>query len=612
MAYADTQDGETVVVKTDYTEKHLIRSVPGTRWDPRNHVWRLPLSWAACVTLRGVFGERLTIGEALNKWAWRDRETRVDPSLRLRNETHPTIDIPVYDTRLRDFQRVGVHWLTVAGDALLGDDMGSGKTIQALTAMRHMDDALPALVVCPNSVKLPWAREAEKWYPECHPYPLVGSTAERTKMLKTAMTDPTALVIINIESARLWSRLATYGGVRLTRCHDCDRYNGTPDLAPSRCEAHPKALNVMPFKTVICDEAHRIKDPHAKQTRAVWALMQGETVRRRWAMTGTPVANGPTDVWSLMHSVAPREYPTFGHFVDRYGLQAYNSYGMLDVVGLHPQTRDEFFRIFDPRYRAMPKALVLDQLPPKVRMVRRVDMTPKQAKAYKQLADRLVTRLEDGTLLVAPNQLVAATRLLQLSSSYCEIDGEGNVKLSEPSPKIDEMVGILGDMGQKQCVVAAQSRQLINLAATRLEKLGISHRLITGEVDQWDRERNLTAFQEGEVRVLLFTVAAGGTGLTMTAADTIIFLQRSWSMVDNKQAEDRVHRIGSEKHESIKIIEVVASGTIEEKTQIPRLIEKMERLEEISRSRALLTARGESTAELDSEASEILASNLGA
>jgi SNF2 family DNA or RNA helicase len=184
------------------------------------------------------------------------------------------------------------------------------------------------------------------------------------------------------------------------------------------------------------------------------------------------------------------------------------------------------------------------------------------------------------------------------------------VELCEPSPKIDELMEILDELGDKPCVVAAESRKLIELAAKKLDKADVSYGLITGAIDAYDRQQALEQFQAGKLRVLLFTVKAGGTGLTMTAADTIIFLQRSWSMIDNKQAEDRVHRIGSEIHESIHVIDILCKDTVEEQ-QLLRLGNKMRRLDEITRDRATLLAAGRTIAHLDDEEGEILNSYLG-
>jgi SNF2 family DNA or RNA helicase len=184
------------------------------------------------------------------------------------------------------------------------------------------------------------------------------------------------------------------------------------------------------------------------------------------------------------------------------------------------------------------------------------------------------------------------------------------VELTEPSPKLDEFMDVLDELGDRPVVVAAEQRRLIELACVRLDKADISYGLITGAVDAYDRQIALESFQAGRLRVLLFTLKAGGTGLTMTAADTIIFLQRSWSLIDNKQGEDRVHRIGSEIHESINIIDIVTEDTIEE-TQIARLYEKSMRLEEITRDRATLLRAGKSIVHLDDEENRIMNTFLG-
>lgn len=628
MAFAELDpDRSRIFVQTSFAEKNLIKIVPGIVWDPPSKSWRCTLSWASCVALRGVFGLALEIGPLLREWATNERTRWIDDSLALRTLTELPSDR--YDgSRLYPFQQVGVEWLMNVEGALLGDEMGTGKTIQALAALKYLDeDALPAVVVCPNTVKPTWRIEAAKWLPEANVYVVNGTAPERLKVIKAAAVDPAALVVINYEAVRTFSRLAPFGSLRLRRCNACagiptiEASDGStaPGLDEKSCEVHTRLLNELPAKTIIIDEAHRMKDPTAKQTRACWALLHGSTVRHRWALTGTPLANNPVDVWSIMHGLAPSDFPSKTRFIDRYGLQSWNQWGGLQVVGLNPKTKDEFYAIFDPHFRRMPKDLVLTQLPPKVRERRYVTMSPRQARAYKELASSFITRLEDGTLLVSPNNLVAQTRLLQLSSSYCTTVRNGDnpadwtVTLTEPSPKVDALVEILEDIGPDQSiVVCAMHRQLIELASRRLTKLGIEHRLITGGVTTWERERSLEEFQARRVKVLLFTVAAGGVGLTMTAANTIVFMQRSWSIVDNKQAEDRVHRIGSEIHESINVIDLVTLGTIEETVQIPRLYEKLERLEEITRDRLLLRARGLTTTELDNEEALILTTNIGA
>jgi SNF2 family DNA or RNA helicase len=614
---------DAIRVDTAWNEKELVKAIPGSRWNAVEKMWTVPLTMVACSQLKGQFKDTLQVGPQLTQWVWNEYNRRVKPALEQREKFAFNDSGFVIDSRLYDFQQWGASWLIAAGSGLLCDEMGTGKTIQVLAAMAHLDEldstsVLPALVVSPNSVKMNWAKETATWLPQATPYVLTGTASVRAKLIAAAAKDPTALVITNFESTHRLSRLSGYGSIRLLRCRECDPKYGVEGLKPAGCEVHPRPLNQIPFHTVIVDEAHRIKDPKAKQTRAVWALGSGDAVQRRWALTGTPLANDPSDLWSIMHFVTPDEYPTKSKFVDLYCLLSWNVHGGIDVVGINPERKEEFYKIFDPRFRRMPKALVLSQLPPKIRQRRMVEMTPKQRKAYDEVASRLLTRLDDGSILVAKSDLSAQIRLLQLASSYCLVDyhdaphdpTQWTVELTEPSPKLDELMAVLDELGDRPVVVAAEQRRLIELACVRLDKASISYGLITGAVDAYDRQVALESFQAGRLRVLLFTLKAGGTGLTMTAADTIIFLQRSWSMIDNKQAEDRVHRIGSEIHESINIIDIVTEDTVEE-TQIARLYDKARRLDEITRDRATLLKAGRSIVHLDDEEGKIMNSFLG-
>jgi SNF2 family DNA or RNA helicase len=378
-------------------------------------------------------------------------------------------------------------------------------------------------------------------------------------MFEEAQDDPSALIIINIEAVRIHSKLAPYGSVRLRRCAECggsesEEQNAIDPLGaavkPSRCEVHLKELNHISFKTVIVDEAHRMKDPSSKQTRACWAVGHQDTVTRRYALTGTPISQDMGDLWSIMHFIAPHEHPTRGGWVERFCLLGWGAEGQLEILGIRPDTREEFFRIIDPRTRRMPKALVLPQLPPKIYERRVVELTTKQRKAYKELEDHLVTRLEDGRRVVTTNSLTNQIRLTQLASSYFEVIEEpgsnGEVKrgirMCDPSPKLDDMMLLdRGDLLGKQYVVCAVSRQLIEMAAGRLEKFYGPDQVVqvTGAIQPGIRQANLAAFQQGRAKVLLFTIQAGGTGLNMTAADTMIRLQRSCASTGSGQTSTR-------------------------------------------------------------------------
>lgn len=623
MAFAELAPDGRVFVQTTWSEKDVVRLVPGARWAKVDKLWYVPLSWASCVVLRGVFRDTLEVGPGLNAWAYAELGRRVHPANALRTRHELTPADPRYDERLHPFQALDVQWLLAAGDALLCNDMGTGKTISMLTAMRAkgrlegLDAVLPALVVCPNSVKLNWAKEARDWLPEAVPYVVVGTALKRARVLAAAAADPRALVVVNIETVHNHSRLGYYPGVHLRKCRECDK-EGDEGLKASSCEVHPKDLNAVPFRTVVVDEAHRLKDQKSRQTRACWAVMHGPAVRWRVGMTGTPIANHPGELWPIMHGVSPEDFPTYSHFADRYCLSAWNPYGTRSIVGIQPEHRDEFFQIVDPRIRRMPKELVLPQLPRRVRSRRFVEMTPKQAKAYREIETLFVSRLGDGSLLTAPGNAPQQTRLMQLASSYCTVDMPDpedaetwTVRLQEPCPKVDEMLVVMDELGDEALVVCAESRQLIELASARLTRLQVPHGLITGAQNPFERQAALDAFQDGRTRVLLFTIKAGGTGLTMTRAKTIVFLQRSWSMVDNQQSEARVHRIGSA-GEFVNVVDVVAADTLEEREQIPRLYEKFDRLQAILRDRETLQAAGLPTDHLDREEHYLMTSHLGA
>lgn len=650
------RDGGVIRLETRWNEKQLVQEIAGARWLGEQRVWTVPLSWAACLQLRAAFPDTLEVGPALAEWSWAEFRNRVEPATALRSRiTRLPGD---FDERLYDFQTSGIEFLIVAsrvqdgdpsGGAMLSDDMGLGKTAQILAALRKLraaivefgaDDVLPACVICPNSVKNGWEKQVALWQAPVTPYSVVGGAAQRRKILAAAREDPRALVITNVESARLFSRLAPYGSVSLARCRECDRRHGQEGLTASRCEVHPKELNGFGFRTVILDEAHRIKDPRSKQTRACWAIGHDPSVRRRWPLTGTPIADHVGDLWSILHFIAPHEFPTKTRFVDRYALQGWNAYGGMEIVGINPERRREFFQILDPRFRRTPKALVLDQLPPVVRSQRFVEMIPKQRKAYEELEKRLVTRLDDGQVLVSKNNLVNATRLLQLSSSYCDVEwveqpervGQQsclcpavhlqdcpnrwkiNVRLAEPSPKLDAMEEAWEELGGKPVVITAMSRQLIELAAKRFDRLKVPYGTLTGAVPDYERPSQIRNFERGFTKVMLMTIGAGGTGVDgLQVSDTLFCLQRDWSMINNVQVDARVHRIGSEQHDSVNIVDFITLNSIEETVQHPRLAEKLLRLEEINRDRARLLAEGHpesSLYELAREESQILSSYL--
>ena len=315
-------------------------------------------------------------------------------------------------------------------------------------------------------------------------------------------------------------------------------------------------------------------------------------------MTGTPIANNVLDMWAILHWISPEEWPSKTKWIDRMVNTMMNAFGGMMVLGVKPHMEQEFYAAINPRMRRMLKSRVLPWLPEIINDRRDVEMSPKQAKAYKQMRDNMIALLEKeepgvGEAVVAPNPLTQTIRLLQLASSYAEVaigeDGAEKVLLSDPSCKVDALMDDIaqGDFGDDSVAVCAVSRQLIELLSARMTKAEIEHGLITGAQDEDERQKAIDDFQSGRIKWILFTAQAGGVGVTLTAARRLVMLQRPWSLVDHKQAMDRVHRIGSEIHDSVIITDYVTENTIEERV-IQALDTKADNFEQIVRDKSKL------------------------
>lgn len=579
MAVFVELDGEHIVINAEWRLKEVCRALPGARWDSDKNLWRIPVSWTGCLSLRSTFGQQLEIGPKLAEWATNEKTSRIDPCNVLREiET-----IEEGDQDLFPHQRAGVEWMVKSKRGLLADEPGLGKTAQAIRALKKLkengEEVFPALIVCPNTLKTNWEREFDRWWPGVDVQVIKGSATQRRK----AFEHEAQVYVINWESLRTHSRLESYGPIALAHCVECGGHDSK--ITPARCEVHKRELNNIPFKAVVADEIHRSKDPKSKQTRALWSASGKAEIR--FALTGTPIANDVVDLWPILHWLDSKEWPSKTKWIDRYVNTFPNAFGALMVLGLKPAMETEFFAGINPRMRRMLKAKVLPWLPEVITDRRDVEMSPKQEKAYKQMLENMMAMLESGSdfdlnghpmdeteqssdLVVATNPMVQMGRLIQFASAYGQIeateDGE-RMYLSEPSCKVDALMDDIssGDFGDDSVAVCAVSRQLIELLSAQMTKAGIRHGLITGAQSETERQQAIDDFQSGRTKWILFTAQAGGVGVTLTAARRLVMLQRPWSLVDYKQALDRVHRIGSEIHDSILITDYVTEGTVEEK-----------------------------------------------
>lgn len=579
-----SENNKHVVINAEWRLKELCKSIPGAKWDSTAMVWSVPASWATCLALRSTFKNDLVIGPRLTEWAGNELANRITPANELRDLE--TLEDPLNED-LFPHQRAGVKFLATARRALLADEPGLGKTAQAIRALKQLQDngetIFPALIVCPNTLKKNWKREFDKWWPGLDIQIIKGSATQRRKQFD----EPAQVFIINWESLRGHSRLAPYGSVALARCTECGGHD--EKVTENRCEVHKRELNGINFKAVIADEIHRSKEPKSKQSRALWAATGDADIR--YALTGTPIANNVLDLWSILHWISPEEWPSKTRWIDRMVNTMINAFGGMMVLGVKPHMEPEFYAALNPRMRRMLKAKVLPWLPEMMFERRDVEMSTKQKKAYEQMRDMMIAELEGGEALTAPSVLTQTIRLLQFASSYAEIaaneeTGEIKAVLADPSCKVDALMDDIksGDFGNDSVAVCAVSRQLIYLLSAALTKEKIEHGLITGAQSEDERQQAVDDFQAGKIKWILFTAQAGGVGITLTAARRLIMLQRPWSLVDHRQALDRVHRIGSEIHDSIIVTDYVTEGTIEERV-IQVLETKADNFEQIVRDK---------------------------
>lgn len=474
----------------------------------------------------------------------------------------------VQPRRLRPLQRVGAAFMAVAGESINGDGMGSGKTPQTIRAIQLLEarghTPLPALIVCPNRVKVRgWQRRFAEWAPAARVVVAPSGTPRAVAAIKEVQAGNADVAIINYEALPNVSRLAAYGSERLEGCVNCDPLS---KRQPARCQKERKIANEVAWRTVVCDEIHRVSSSSAIQTRALWAL--GDAATYRMGLTGTPPEE-PDRLWACLRFMSPRTFPTKGKFLERYALMTPNPYsGFPEPTGWRPDTRPELDRILLPHFIRRPKDIMLPELPPKVPMEQDVFLTGKQLKAYNGMRNAMIAELDNGSVF-AVNPLTEMTRLRQFASAYAELvpydDGTVRVRLSEPSSKLDAMDEVLDELGpDRSAVIFAESAQLLGLAAARFDKRGIPYGRLVGGMSDAETETDQARFERGDARYMLVSLGAGAEGVDglQGVCDVGIFLQRSWSRRLNEQAEDRLHRHGQSN--PVLIIDLITRDTIEE------------------------------------------------
>jgi len=436
------------------------------------------------------------------------------------------------------------------------DDMGLGKTIQCIAAdLYRRQQAGPGphktLVVAPlTGVIDQWVEAYNEWAPH----------------LTVRRVDPKKRYLFLKEEADVY--VIHPEGLRLE--------------ADNLCQ-----INWLHF---IFDEAHRIKNRKTKTAKAAVAV--GKAARYRTAATGTPIENRPDEFWHILKWLYPDKasrtqfalWPqkllaSYWRFYERY-----TRYEADPWTGYHTITgtknEEELRELFGPLYVRRYKQDVAKELPDKQYQKYHVTLPPKQRKAYNAMRDELLAWVgeHEDQPVVAPVVIAQLIRLQQFTLGYGElkttvkVNVDGGVRkerkevrfhLNEPSVKLDALMDILDDLGDKQAVVFTTSKQAVALANARFDKAGIEAVTITGDISDSQRTLNIKKHQRGEAQVLVATIRAGGVGINLQHCDIMVFLDRDWSPAKNKQAEDRLHRIGQKN--TVHIIDIVARNTVDQR-----------------------------------------------
>lgn len=544
----------------------------------------LPVSWPAIVQLSTTFGAGWQAGPRLTEW------TAQHVARRTGDVTRPLLYRTPPGLSPREYQVEGANLIANVGRALISDEPGTGKTLTTILGLveRAIRGHLPwpCLVIAPASVVDSWVNEWRKWAPHLSVVTYRGTPTRRAYM---AHNRPCAHVYV-----------ASYDIAR----QDAKVANPRSSQAP---------LLGLGARSLVIDEHHMVKTRKAMRTLAVGRLADQVTAAggNVIGLSGTPITHHPGNLWPMLKALDRQAWPSGERWDHRYLETARGEYSD-QVLGLDPGREPEFRMTLLGQHRRIAKADVLTQLPPKVYSVRTVELPPKYRKSYDQMEADMLTELPDGQELSVMGVLAQLTRLSQLACAAADVSTETvtrehktdwetsselvrkalasagiygpwsagdtyqmeetHVQLKAPSWKIDALLEVLeerevGEPGGAQVVVFAPSKQLIDLATTAAAASGRRVGQIVGGQSPKQRTAAIEAFQRGELDVILATTQAGGVGITLTAARTVVFLQRPWSLVDALQAEDRCHRIGSEVHDSIEVIDIVAKNTIDSRVR---------------------------------------------
>jgi superfamily II DNA or RNA helicase len=424
-------------------------------------------------------------------------------------------------TNIRDYQVKGFNWLKTLSNyyfgGILADDMGLGKTLQTLMYIRSEKkekDDLKVLIVAPTSLTYNWLNEIHKFFPELKAKVIEGTKKQR---------------LLAIEEGSENLMITSYALVR----NDLEMYQS------------------LDIDVCIIDEAQHIKNPDSKTAKAVKAL----NVNHRYALTGTPIENGLLELWSIFDFIMPNYLGNMKDFKKNY-----------EGENTSKEAHNALKKMIQPFILRRLKKDVLLELPDKIENKIVVDLLEDQKKVYVGYLEKIKEDLEqsskEGDSRNYQMKLLAAlTRLRQIAldpSLFIENYQGKSAKLELLKELIEELM----DGGHK-VLIFSQFTGVLDRIKNLLKTLNLSYYTIDGSTPSIKRNEQVNAFNTDETPLFLISLKAGGTGLNLTGADTVIHFDPWWNPAVEDQATDRAHRIGQKK--TVHVIKLIAQGTIEEK-----------------------------------------------
>jgi len=497
---------------------------------------------------------------------------------------------------LFDFQRSFVSFAAEHPALLLADDMGLGKCGQSSSAVlehqllssklafeegsiptdgfAHASEMLawagiddgPKLVICPASVKGTWGRELRMWLGQDIPHQIVDATTPkaRHKQLEQAILE-NGWAVVNWEQIRTKKEIQKK---RIKLVHPLTREFIRWGEKEVEVEVLREPLfETTPWVAAIADEVHRAKNRKSLQARGLWRI----DAQMKMALTGTPLMNSPDELWPILRWLYPEQYTSYWRFFDQYVDFYEGKYGKIITGVKNPDALR--FELATRLVRRTKKQVL--SLPEKTRTYIPIKLNPKQRKLYSEAEKQLWVEVEQAIkegdksalrfaeavaedpskIYTLANGASRTVRLRQIASSPALLGGE------DDSAKLDAAVEIIMDAQPKQIVVFSEFVMTCSLLAERLKARGLRAEVWTGEVDTQARTQLEDEFQAGEIDVLCGTIAAMKEGVTLTAADTQLWLERHWTPANNEQGEDRSHRTGQ--HNPVTILILEAEDTVD-------------------------------------------------